>query len=101
MTKAEVAARLANKIGLSHKQSIEALEIFLASIKDALKEGDKVSLVGFGTFYVKERGARNGRNPRTGKSIQIPKKYVPTFKAGKAFRETVMNLPPARGGESS
>jgi DNA-binding protein HU-beta len=89
MTKAEVAARLATKTGLSHKQSVVALEIFLSCVKDALKEGEKVSLVGFGTFYVKERNPRNGRNPRTGMNIQIPKKYVATFKPGKSFRDCV------------
>ena len=93
MTKAEVAEKLAGKVGVSHKQSVEALEVFLQSIKDALRRGEKVSLVGFGTFYVKERNARNGRNPRTGKSIHIPKKSVPTFKPGKAFRELTRSLP--------
>jgi DNA-binding protein HU-beta len=92
MTKAEVAHNLAKKLGLSHKQSVEALEVFLASIKEALQGGDKVSLVGFGTFYVKERNARNGRNPRTGTGITIPQKVVPTFKPGKAFRDVVKNL---------
>jgi DNA-binding protein HU-beta len=92
MTKAEVAARLSEKLGLSNKQSVEALEVFLGCVKDALKKGDKVSLVGFGTFYVKARNARNGRNPRTGRSIQIPRKAVATFKPGKAFRETVKDL---------
>ena len=94
MTKAEVAARLANKVGLSSKQSVEAVEVFLEAIKGALKQGDKVSLVGFGTFYVKERNARNGRNPRTGRSIQIPKKLVASFRPGKAFRDTVRDLEP-------
>ena len=92
MTKAEVAAKLANKTGVSQKQSVEALEVFLASVKDALRGGDKVSLVGFGTFYVKERNARNGRNPRTGSSIEIPKKYIACFKPGKAFRDAVKVL---------
>ena len=92
MTKAEVASRLAAKIGIPHKQSVEALEVFLECIKGSLQKGEKVSLVGFGTFFVKERNARNGRNPRTGGSIQIPKKYVATFKPGKAFREAVRAL---------
>ena len=92
MTKAEVAARLASKIGISHKQSVDALEIFLESVKAALKRGEKVSLVGFGTFYVKERNPRNGRNPRTGINIRIPKKFVATFKPGKAFRDCVKDL---------
>ena len=95
MTKAEVAAKLASKIGISNRQSVEAVEVFLECVKNALKEGDRVSLVGFGTFYIKERGARNGRNPRTGDSISIPKKRVATFKPGKALRETVKNLRPS------
>ena len=93
MTKAEVAAKLAEKTGISHKQAVEAVELFLESVKGALQTGEKVSLVGFGTFYVKERNARNGRNPRTGSSIKIPKKCVATFKPGKAFRERVLHLP--------
>lgn len=93
MTKAEVAARLAEKTGISQKQSVEALEVFLNCIKQSLQNGDKVSLVGFGTFYIKEREARNGRNPRTGSNIQIPKKRVAAFKPGKSFRELVLQLP--------
>ncbi len=93
MTKAEVANQLARKTGISHKESVEAVEIFLDSIKESLKRGEKVSLVGFGTFFVKERKARNGRNPRTGGNIFIPKKYVASFKPGKAFREQVRDLP--------
>ncbi|HUT26183.1 MAG TPA: HU family DNA-binding protein [Sumerlaeia bacterium] len=94
MTKVDVAARLADKVGLSNKQSVEALEVVLNCIKNALKARDKVSLVGFGTFYVKERNARNGRNPRTGKSITIPRKCVASFRPGKAFREHVRGLGP-------
>ena len=95
MTKAEVAAKLASKIGISNRQSVEAVEVFLECVKNALKEGDRVSLVGFGTIYIKERDARNGRNPRTGDSISIPRKRVATFKPGKALRETVKNLGPS------
>lgn len=89
MTKAEVANRVAAKTGLSRKETVEAIEIFLASVKSALKRNEKVSLVGFGTFYVKEKNPRNGRNPRTGERIRIPGKKVATFKPGKAFREMV------------
>jgi DNA-binding protein HU-beta len=92
MTKAEVAAKLASTVGVSQRQSVEALEIFLECIKEALKAGEKVSLVGFGTFHVKERNARNGRNPRTGKNIRIPRKVVATFKPGKSFRDAVKTL---------
>lgn len=89
MTKAVVAAKVAQKTGMSRKDTMDAIEIFLESVKDALKQGKKVSLVGFGTFYMKEKKARNGRNPRTGERISIPAKLVATFKPGKAFRELV------------
>lgn len=101
MTKAEVAAKLASKVGISSKQSVEAIEIFLDSVKGSLKEGEKVSLVGFGTFFIKVRDARNGRNPRTGKSIQIPRKCIATFKPGKAFREMVKELPEETNDEGN
>ncbi|HOE96860.1 MAG TPA: HU family DNA-binding protein [Candidatus Sumerlaeota bacterium] len=86
MTKAVIINKVAQATGMSRKDSIAAVEIFLSSIKDALKDGRKVSLVGFGTFYVKEKNARNGRNPRTGQKIKIPSKSIATFKPGKAFR---------------
>lgn len=89
MTKADVAIKVAAKTGLSRKHAMEAVELFLNSIKDALKEGEKVSLVGFGTFNVKVKNARAGRNPRTGERISIPQKQVATFKPGKSFREQV------------
>ena len=89
MTKAEVANRLMEKTGLPRKQAIDAVEIFLESIKNSLKNGEKVSLVGFGTFQIKEKNARNGRNPRTGEKIHIPAKRVTIFKPGKSFREEV------------
>lgn len=87
MTKAEVATRVAELTGLSHKECVEVFEIFLTCVKEALKKGEKVSLVGFGTFFVKTKNPRNGRNPRTGDRIRIPGKMVATFKPGKAFRE--------------
>jgi DNA-binding protein HU-beta len=89
MTKSIVAAKVSERTGMSRKDTMDAIEIFLESIKDALKSGRKVSLVGFGTFSVKEKNARNGRNPRTGDHIYIPPKLVATFKPGKAFREMV------------
>src|SRR6056297_3470680 len=89
MTKAEVANLLMEKTGLGRNESYEAVEIFLDSIKDALLQGEKVSLVGFGTFLVKSKNARNGRNPRTGEQIFIEQKNVVVFKPGKAFRDGV------------
>ncbi len=95
MTKQEVAAMLRDRTGISQKQAVEAVEIFLDSVKDALKGGEKVSLVGFGTFYLKPKEARSGRNPRTGERIQIPAKAVVAFKPGKEFRELVNDTPEA------
>jgi DNA-binding protein HU-beta len=89
MTKADVAFKVAAKTGLSRKHATEAVEIFLNMVKDTLRDGEKVSLVGFGTFNVKVKNARAGRNPRTGEKIAIPEKQVATFKPGKAFRELV------------
>jgi DNA-binding protein HU-beta len=89
VTKAEIVRLLVNKSGLPRKDAIEAVEVFLASIKESLAAGRKVSLVGFGTFLVKSKNSRNGRNPRTGDLIQIPDKKVAIFKPGKAFRESV------------
>lgn len=98
MTKSIVAAKVSEKTGMSRKDTMDAIEIFLESIKEALKAGKKVSLVGFGTFSVKEKNARNGRNPRTGDHIYIPPKMVATFKPGKAFREMVNDAAPRDEG---
>lgn len=89
MTKVEMVKSLMEKTGLSRNQAVETVEFFLESVKIALKKGEKVCLVGFGTFYIKEKGARNGRNPRTGEKINIPPKRVAVFKPGKSFREMV------------
>ena len=89
MTKAEVANKVIEKTGLSRKQATIAVETFLSTIKDALRRGEKISLVGFGTFIVKQKNARNGRNPRTGEKISIPEKKTAYFKPGKTFREIV------------
>jgi DNA-binding protein HU-beta len=93
MTKADVAIKVAAKTGLSRKDASEAVEMFLNAVKEALKKGEKVSLVGFGTFNVKTKLARSGRNPRTGEKISIPRKQVATFKPGKSFRELVNRAP--------
>ncbi|MDK2973173.1 MAG: DNA-binding protein HU-beta [Candidatus Sumerlaeota bacterium] len=92
MTKAEVANLLMEKTGLGRAESYQAVEVFLDSIKESLQQGDKVSLVGFGTFLVKAKNARNGRNPRTGEQIFIEQKNVVVFKPGKSFRESVNDL---------
>jgi nucleoid DNA-binding protein len=77
------------KTGLPRKEAMDSVELFLDSVKEGLKAGQKVCIVGFGTFIVKNKDSRNGRNPRTGESIRIPEKRVAYFKPGKAFRETV------------
>jgi nucleoid DNA-binding protein len=87
MTKAEVANLLMDKTGLARNEAHDAVELFLGCIKGALSSGEKVSLVGFGTFLVKTKQGRNGRNPRTGEPIQIGEKHVVVFKPGKSFRE--------------
>lgn len=89
VTKAEVIRLVMEKTGLPRKDAVEAVEVFLDSVKGGVLVDDKVSLVGFGTFTVKEKNSRNGRNPRTGEVIKIPPKRVVTFKAGKAFRESI------------
>lgn len=82
MNKAQLIDAIAEKAGLSKVDSKKALEAFVATVGDSLKKNDKVALVGFGSFAVSERTARSGRNPQTGKTIQIPAKKVVRFKAG-------------------
>lgn len=87
MNKQELIAQISNKTGLGHKDAGNALAAFTETVKDALKGGDKVTLVGFGTFEVRERAERTGRNPQTGESLTIKASKLPAFKAGKAFKE--------------
>ena len=87
MNKVTLVAKIAEKSGLSKKQAEQALGAFIDSVTEALKEGDKVQLMGFGTLEVKERAARTGRNPSTGATIEIPASKTPTFKAGKGLRD--------------
>ena len=89
MTKTELIASIAEKTGSSKKDSEAALVATIEAITGALKAGDKVSLVGFGTFEAKKRAARVGKNPRTGEEIQIPATVAPTFKAGKALKDAI------------
>ena len=89
MTKAELAGRVADKIHLTKKQTEAIVNILFTCITDALKEGDKVELRGFGSFRTRSRNAREGRNPKTGDTVHIPSKKVPFFKAGKELREVV------------
>ena len=89
MSKQELVNYIAGKTGLSKKDAEGALSSFVDGVKSALKKGDSVTLVGFGTFSVSRRAARTGRNPQTGAKIQIPARKVPVFKAGKGLKETV------------
>ena len=88
MTRQDLADKVAG-VGLTKKQAAEAVNTVFDSIKGALAKGEKVSLVGFGTFSVKKRAAREGRNPRTGATIKIAAKKVPVFKAGKGLKDAV------------
>ncbi len=89
MNKAELVQEVANQTGLTKKTSREAVDAIISAITDCLGREEKVTLVDFGTFQVRERKARRGRNPQTGDEIQIPAKKVPKFKPGKALREKV------------
>jgi DNA-binding protein HU-beta len=89
MNKADLVNAIATKTGASKKASEEALNALVDSITGALKKGDKVQLVGFGSFEVRKRAARKGRNPQTGAEIKIPATKAPVFKAGKALRAAV------------
>ena len=92
MTKVELIAAVANEANLTKKDAEAAVNSALNAITNALKEGDKVALVGFGTFEVRERPARKGRNPRnprTGEAVEIAASKAPAFKAGKALKDSV------------
>ncbi|MCS7173201.1 MAG: HU family DNA-binding protein [Armatimonadetes bacterium] len=89
MNKEQLVERIAQVAGLSKKDANAALDAALDAIKTALRRGEKVTLVGFGTFQVRERRAREGRNPQTGEKIRIPARKVPAFTAGKELRTAV------------
>lgn len=89
MNKTELVVAMAETSGLSKKDCEGALSAFITATENALKAGDKVQLVGFGTFEVKERAARTGKNPATGAEIEIPASKAPAFKAGKAFKDAI------------
>lgn len=89
MNKTELIAAVAAKSELSKKDAEKAVTAVLSTVEETLKAGDKVSLVGFGTFEAKSRPARKGHNPLTGKEINIPASKSPSFKAGKAFKDAL------------
>jgi DNA-binding protein HU-beta len=89
MNKAQLIEEVAGKTGLTKKDVGIVVDAFIETVGDALSKGNKVTLVGFGTFQVMERKARRGRNPQTGEELQIPAKKVPKFVPGKSLREKV------------
>ncbi|WP_232696311.1 HU family DNA-binding protein [Brevibacillus daliensis] len=89
MNKTELIAKVADTTELTKKDATKAVEAVLESIADALKDGDKVQLIGFGNFEVRERAARKGRNPQTGEEIDIASSKVPAFKPGKQLKDSI------------
>lgn len=89
MTKADLIEKVAKETKLTKKDSDQAIDAVVKAISGALAKGDKVTLVGFGSFEVRKRAARQGRNPQTGKAINIPARKVPVFRAGKALKDAV------------
>ncbi|MFO7762799.1 MAG: HU family DNA-binding protein [Wenzhouxiangellaceae bacterium] len=89
MNKSELTEAIANEAGLTKADAGRALDAMIDSVSKALKKGDTVSLIGFGTFSVKKRAARTGRNPATGETIKIKASKTPSFKAGKAFKDAI------------
>lgn len=89
MNKTELIAEMAETSGLSKKDCETALAAFITTTENALKAGNKVQLVGFGSFEIKERAARTGKNPATGEQIEIPASKSPAFKPGKAFKGAI------------
>lgn len=96
MNKADLVAKVAEKSGVTKKDAEKAVAGIFAAVQEALVAGDKVQVLGFGTFEVKERAARTGRNPQTGEELQIAASKNPSFKPGKALKEAV-NVKPAKG----
>ena len=89
MNKTELSSAVAEKAGLSKKDSEAAVKALVETVTEELKKGEKVQLVGFGTFEVSERAAREGRNPQTGKVMKIKASKAPKFKAGKALKDAI------------
>jgi DNA-binding protein HU-beta len=89
MTKAELIEKIAGKAKITKRAANVALDTFVSSVTAALKKGDRVALVGFGTFSVAKRKARTARNPRTGETINVPARKAPKFKAGRELKKAV------------
>ncbi|MEQ8235529.1 MAG: HU family DNA-binding protein [Syntrophomonadaceae bacterium] len=89
MNKTDLVSAVAGQAGITKKDAEKVINAFFTTVADALKAGDKVQLIGFGTFEVRSRQARKGRNPQTGAEINIPAAKVPAFKPGKALKDAV------------
>lgn len=89
MNKAGLVEEVSDKTGNTKKQAGNVIDAITDTVKETLSKGERITLVGFGTFHVRQRKAREGRNPRTGKKLEIPAKKVPKFRAGKKLREAV------------
>ncbi len=89
MNKSELIGAVAQKAGLTKKDTEKAINSFIEVVQEALAGGDTVAILGFGTFLARERSAREGRNPRTGEPIQIPAARVPVFRPGRGLRDAV------------
>ena len=89
MNKSELISAMANETGATKKEAEASVNAFIEVVKNALVEGDKVQLVGFGSFEVRKRAARKGRNPQTKEEIKIPASKAPVFKAGKALKDVI------------
>ncbi|HHW60324.1 MAG TPA: HU family DNA-binding protein [Syntrophomonadaceae bacterium] len=90
MNKTELISEIAQKSNMTKKDAEKVVNAFFATVEEALKAGEKVQLIGFGTFEVRERKARRGRNPQTGAEIEIPATRVPAFKPGKALKDAMV-----------
>lgn len=89
MNKTELIGAMAEKAGITKKDCTAAVDAFIDCVADAMKKGEKISLIGFGTFEAKDRPARVGRNPKTNEPVEIPAAKVPAFKAGKALKDAL------------
>jgi integration host factor subunit alpha len=89
MTKADLADRVSEKVGLSRKEAVEIIETLFASMKNILSEGESIKITGFGTFLVRKKGTRKGRNPKTGEEIEITQRKVVTFKPSLQFKSLI------------
>lgn len=90
MNKTDLIGDVAAATGMTKKDAEKTINAFIASVQEALKAGEKVQLIGFGTFEVRDRQARKGRNPQTGKEIKIAAARIPAFKVGKGFKEAIL-----------